>query len=121
VFVQEQGIPAELEQDAADFGAVHAVATNRLGQPLATGRLLQRSPGVAQVGRLAVLQAVRGSQLGRQVLQALIEAARERGDHELMLHSQSSATGFYLAQGFRQRGPAFEEAGIEHVELFLVL
>jgi YbgC/YbaW family acyl-CoA thioester hydrolase len=41
VFVQEQRIPAELEWDEADHTAVHAVAFNRLGQAVATGRLLQ--------------------------------------------------------------------------------
>jgi len=36
VFIQEQGIPAELEHDAADAGALHAVAFNRLpARPLA--------------------------------------------------------------------------------------
>ena len=40
VFVEEQKIPKELEWDAADADAVHAVAYNRLGMPLATGRYL---------------------------------------------------------------------------------
>ena len=40
VFVQEQQIPAELEWDAADASCVHAVAYNRFGMALATGRLL---------------------------------------------------------------------------------
>src|SRR5689334_18132321 len=38
VFVQEQRIPAELEWDQDDATAVHAVAYNRLGQAIATGR-----------------------------------------------------------------------------------
>ena len=41
VFVQEQRIPAELEWDAADAGAVHAVACNRFGLSLGTGRLVE--------------------------------------------------------------------------------
>ena len=40
--------------------AVHAVAYNRLGQPVATGRLLQPRPGVAKIGRMAVHQVLRG-------------------------------------------------------------
>ena len=61
VFVEEQQIPADLEWDDADDAAVHAVALNRLGMPLATGRLLQHAPGVGRIGRMAVHQAVRGS------------------------------------------------------------
>ena len=46
VFVQEQGIAKDLEQDAADALALHAVAYNRLGQAVATGRLLPAQGGV---------------------------------------------------------------------------
>ncbi len=117
VFVDEQGIPAEMEWDAADAHSVHAVAYNRLGRPLGTGRLLQQSPGVAKIGRMAVDQAVRGGGVGRDLLQALMASARERGDHEVLLHAQTSAAPFYLRCGFTPRGDTFEEAGIPHVEM----
>jgi YbgC/YbaW family acyl-CoA thioester hydrolase len=67
VFVKEQKIPAEMEWDAADADAVHAVAFNRLGLALATGRLLPHAPGVAKIGRMAVVSSMRGSRIGRQV------------------------------------------------------
>lgn len=121
VFIQEQGIPAALEHDAADALAVHAVAYNRLGRPLGTGRLLRAGPGVAKIGRMAVLASVRGAGVGRPLLDALVDAARDRGDHEVLLHAQASAVGFYLRAGFSARGPAFEEAGIEHREMALSL
>jgi len=114
VFVQEQGIPAALEHDAADAQALHVVAYNRLGQALGTGRLLGTSPGVAKIGRMAVLASVRGARIGRPLLDALVAAARQRGDNEVLLHAQASAVGFYLRAGFVPRGPAFEEAGIAH-------
>ncbi|HNK18252.1 MAG TPA: YbgC/FadM family acyl-CoA thioesterase [Piscinibacter sp.] len=117
VFVEEQRIPAEMEWDAADAECVHAVAYNRLGLPLATGRLLQHVPGVAKIGRMAVAQAVRSSGVGREVLEALMKAARARGDHEVLLHAQTSAAPFYARAGFTPRGAEFEEAGIPHVEM----
>lgn len=117
VFVEEQRIPAEMEWDAADAECVHAVAYNRLGLPLATGRLLQHVPGVAKIGRMAVSQAVRSSGVGREVLEALMKAARARGDHEVLLHAQTSAAPFYARAGFTPRGAEFEEAGIPHVEM----
>ncbi|MBP5990698.1 YbgC/FadM family acyl-CoA thioesterase [Piscinibacter sp.] len=117
VFVEEQRIPAEMEWDAADAECVHAVAYNRLGLPLATGRLLQHVPGVAKIGRMAVSQAVRSSGVGREVLDALMKAARARGDHEVLLHAQTSAAPFYARAGFTPRGAEFEEAGIPHVEM----
>ena len=59
VFVEEQRIPADMEWDEADGAALHAVAYNRLGQPVATGRLLQAGPGIAKIGRMAVHQVLR--------------------------------------------------------------
>jgi YbgC/YbaW family acyl-CoA thioester hydrolase len=117
VFIEEQRIPAEMEWDEADRAAVHAVAYNRLGQPVATGRLLQPKPGVAKVGRMAVHKVLRGSGVGRQVLEALMAVAAARGDSEAVLHAQRSAEGFYLGLGFEPRGEAFEEAGIAHIEM----
>lgn len=121
VFVQEQQIPIEMEQDAADETALHVLIRNRLGLPVATGRLLQPAPGVGQIGRLAVNRVLRGSQLGRAALQALLAAAAQRGDREVTLHAQSSAQGFYAAQGFAPRGEPFMEAGITHIEMVRTL
>ncbi|MGA0610996.1 YbgC/FadM family acyl-CoA thioesterase [Caldimonas sp. KR1-144] len=117
VFVQEQGIPADMEWDSADQSCVHAVAYNRIGMPIATGRLLEHVPGVAKIGRMAVRQPLRGGRAGRAVLDALMKVARERGDREAVLHAQMSAAGFYVRAGFATRGPEFEEAGIPHVEM----
>jgi predicted GNAT family N-acyltransferase len=64
---------------------------------------------------------MRGSSVGRQLLDALIDAARSRGDKEAMLHAQASAIGFYARHGWVARGPAFEEAGITHQEMVLTL
>jgi YbgC/YbaW family acyl-CoA thioester hydrolase len=117
VFVDEQGIPAALEWDAADAGCVHAVARNRLGLALATGRLLAYQPGVAKIGRMAVLPSQRGSGVGRQVLDALMQAARQRGDASVLLHAQASAAPFYLRAGFQVEGAPFDEAGIPHLAM----
>ena len=121
VFVQEQKIPAELEWDAADAMALHAVAYNRFDVALATGRLLAHEAGVAKIGRMAVQGSMRGSGIGRAVLDALVQAARERGDARVLLHAQASAVGFYRRAGFSPDGPAFTEAGIAHQAMVLGL
>ena len=121
VFIDEQKIPADMEWDAADASCVHAVAYNRFGLPLATGRLLEHVPGTAKIGRMAVLPAMRGSGVGRAVLDALMAAARQRGEREVLLHAQTSAEAFYQRSGFQARGPRFEEAGIGHVEMVRAL
>jgi YbgC/YbaW family acyl-CoA thioester hydrolase len=121
VFVQEQGIDAKDEWDTADADAVHAVVTNRFGHPLGTARLLKKSPGVAQIGRMAVVRVMRGSGIGGQLLNALVDIAKARGDKEVLLHAQTSAQAFYAREGFVPVGEPFDEVGIAHIEMRKVL
>ena len=121
VFVQEQGIDAKDEWDTADESALHAVVTNRFGDPLGTARLLEKSPGIAQIGRMAVVRVMRGSGLGGDLLNALVDIAKARGDKEVRLHAQCSAQAFYARAGFVPIGEPFDEVGIAHIEMRKVL
>ncbi len=117
VFVEEQQVPPELELDDDDAQAVHAVVTNGMGMPIATGRLVQQAPGVSRLGRMAVTRVLRAERLGSMVLQALIDAAVRRGDREVVLHAQRHAQSFYARAGFLAHGEPFDEAGIAHIEM----
>lgn len=66
---------------------------------------------------MAVSRVLRGSGLGRTLLQALMAAARRRGDTDVLLHAQRSAEGFYSRLGFRSRGQPFDEVQIPHIEM----
>ena len=111
-------IALNLMSDAADAVGLHAVAYNGLEQAVATGRLIRNDNAVSQIGRLAVHRALRGAGVGTQVLQALLDAAKQRGDAEVMLYAQRNAQGFYEGAGFTARGACFEEAGMPHLEFF---
>ncbi|MFZ6758732.1 GNAT family N-acetyltransferase [Undibacterium sp. Ji50W] len=113
VFVIEQKIPAELEWDAADAQCVHAVAYDGSGKPVGTGRLLPD----AHIGRMAVLAEARGLGIGAQILRALMEQAKARGESSVRLNAQQSAENFYLKEGYVRDGDLFEEAGIPHVSM----
>jgi len=121
VFVGEQEIAPELEWDEADETAFHAVVLNKLGQSVATGRLLQPSPHVAQIGRMAVVKPLRGGHLGQMIVETLLEQARKRGDQKVILHAQCSAEGFYKRLGFTAHGDVFQDAGIDHIEMSMHL
>jgi YbgC/YbaW family acyl-CoA thioester hydrolase len=125
VFVNEQGFALEIERDEADATSVHAVAYNRLGKALATGRLLQShvidGKKSSKIGRMAVHRVMRGSNLGRDIMFALMAASKARGDAEIVLHSQCSAENFYVKQGFMARGAPFDEEGMQHIEMFKLL
>jgi YbgC/YbaW family acyl-CoA thioester hydrolase len=116
VFIEEQGVPEHEEWDADDTHALHAVVSNLASLALATGRLItQGEPqGQARIGRMAVLRSARGAGVGMQVLQGLLQAAREQGCTRVMLHAQCSAQAFYACAGFKPEGEVFDEVGIPH-------
>ena len=113
VFVEEQGVPAEIELDEWDATSVHALALDSTGRAIATGRLLPDG----HVGRMAVLHAWRGKGVGAAILVALLACARERGVKRVILNAQTHARGFYARHGFTQHGGEFMEAGIPHVTM----
>ena len=111
VFVEEQQVPIAEELDAMDAECLHALAFSHQGVAIATGRLLP----YGHIGRMAVKLSERKKGAGAAVLQALVEAAQERGFKEVVLGAQLHAKDFYLKQGFVEFGEVFLDANIEHV------
>lgn len=126
VFVLGQDVPEELERDALDASADHAVAVQD-AQVVGTGRLVDgridvdgelvadTSGTVGTIGRMAVADVARGSGVGRALLDLLVAHAAERGLPEVELHAQLHARGFYERAGFTPFGEVYLEAGIEHL------
>jgi len=117
VFVHEQKVPAEMEWDEADEVSTHAVAYDEAGQVIATGRLLPDG----HIGRMAVRKSARGQGIGSEVLAALLQEAKHRQFHVLVLHAQTHAVDFYTKHGFQIEGDEFLEAGIPHRRMTLKL
>jgi predicted GNAT family N-acyltransferase len=115
VFVQEQGVPEELEWDSDDAGAVHLLGLSAEGAPIATARLLP----TGQVGRMAVLPQWRGRGVGTALLREVLGLATARGEPLPFLNAQVSALSFYERQGLVAVGEVFEEAGIPHRRMAL--
>jgi len=113
VFVEEQGVPAEIEMDANDAVSIHALVRSEDGQVIATGRLLPDG----HIGRMAVAREHRGAGMGGRILEALVAAAKSRGDRSVVLSAQTHATGFYSRYGFVAEGEVYEEAGILHQDM----
>jgi predicted GNAT family N-acyltransferase len=111
VFVEEQGVPPDLEWDGLDEHAYHVMAIAADGTPIGTGRLLQD----AHIGRLAVLKQWRGKGVGGALLDILLVIANKMGYEEVRLHAQTRVLEFYLRRGFESQGEEFMEAGIPHI------
>lgn len=112
VFIEEQHVPEEIEMDADDAGAFHALALAGT-VPVGCGRMVAHD-GYVKIGRMAVLRERRGEGIGRSILAFLMESARQRGFSRAVLHAQLTAEGFYLKNGYIPEGEVFEEAGIAH-------
>ncbi len=112
VFIQEQGIPAELEWDEDDASAQHILALVDK-EAIGTARLLLDG----RIGRMAVLQQWRRCGVGSAMLTQLIEIARQHGHHKITLSAQLTAAGFYQRHGFVPVGEIYQEVAIPHQKM----
>ena len=113
VFVDEQGVPPEMEEDEHDPAALHLLALDNRNQPVACGRVIFQGDS-ALIGRMAVLKPHRHQGIGTRLLQELLRQARQQGASDVQLHAQCEAEPFYRRLAFVPIGPVFEEAGIPH-------
>jgi predicted GNAT family N-acyltransferase len=119
VFVDEQGVPLELEideHDRADPQTIHVLVREDDGarRAIGTGRFYVLPDGRVQIGRMAVLPEARGGGAGTAILAALMSEARRRGFREAHLDAQTHATAFYRRFGFGDAGEQHWDAGILH-------
>lgn len=114
VFVQERGVPEELELDDLDDTAIHAIACSGR-EVVGTGRLILLPGDEAQIGRMAVRASFRRHGLGTEVLRFLEREAKARGVKQIILHAQTYVRDFYHRRGYQEEGTPFVEAGIEHI------
>lgn len=121
VFVEEQGVPEDLELDEKDPVATHFLVTTNEGRPIATARLVRESDEIARIGRFAVLAEYRSQGHGAHLLQQMLEHARQQGYAKLVLSAQLEAIPFYQKAGFEPYGDIYLDAGIEHRSMKLLL
>jgi predicted GNAT family N-acyltransferase len=117
VFIEEQGVPEEIELDADDRVAIHVIA---VAGRVAVGcaRMVIHNRGDhddwVKIGRMAVMPQCRRRGVGRAMLTWLLTRAAALGARRAVLHAQVHAEGFYLQCGFNPVGEIFDEAGIAH-------
>jgi predicted GNAT family N-acyltransferase len=100
VFVEEQGIPRELELDAIDATATHVLALAD-GEPVATGRVHGDGP-TAVIARIAVLPGHRGRGIGARIVGMLEDLARQQSFETAELSPHYYLEDFYDRLGYRR-------------------
>ncbi len=111
VFIEEQGVPRDIEMDDRDAHCQHVLArvdTKLVG----TGRIDLEKSG--KIGRVAVLGDYRRQGIGQAIMKALEVIALENGLPEVWLNAQCSALDFYRSLHYQEVGPEFMEADIPH-------
>lgn len=120
VFIEEQGVPSEMELDEGDAIARHALAYKD-SECVGTARLVVLPWNSGRIGRMAVLPQYRKQGIGSQLLHALIEQGKSQGISQFDMHAQLSATAFYERYGFIAQGNIYDEAGIAHRDMILCI
>ena len=116
VFVEEQGIPEDMELDELDMEAMHMVVKDGEGI-VGTARVLFLAANQAKLERMAILKPFRRRGIGKGIISFLDEEFKNRGTEQVVLHAQCSAVNFYKSCGFEESGSPFWEAGIKHVKM----
>ncbi|PLX03034.1 MAG: GNAT family N-acetyltransferase [Marinilabiliales bacterium] len=111
VFIHEQNVPVEIEQDGLDDKAKHILVLKD-GKAVATARFRLVKDSY-KLERFAVLIAERGKGFGKIVLEAIIDSVKN-DNKNIFLYSQDIAVEFYKKNGFVIDGEKFMEAGIVH-------
>lgn len=120
VFIEEQGVSEELEIDEYDASPLscHHLLIVKDGQPVAAGRLKVYERNMAKLQRIAVLKHARGMGIGRRILTALEQLAKELGFTHTILDAQLQAENFYKKAGYSTVSEeTFMDAGILHVRM----
>lgn len=99
VFIDEQGIPAELEHDELDAESLHVLAY-RGPTAVATARLTLNTDKEAVLARVAVLPECRGAGLGQVVVRKIEELGAAAGVRSISLHPHHYLERFYSELGY---------------------
>ncbi|GGM24612.1 N-acetyltransferase [Paraliobacillus quinghaiensis] len=115
VFVEGQGVPAELERDDLDVEAHHFVGYLD-NKPVAAGRV-RIVDHYGKFERICVLEAYRGKSLGKELMLAIEEALVAKDIRRAKLNAQTHAESFYQALGYQTISNTFLDAGMPHVTM----
>lgn len=117
VFVEEQGFPAAIEQDAKDEYAMHVVMYDDAQDalPVATGRIYNAEDGF-HLGRICVIPEYRGQHVADLMVRLMIWKAMQFTDR-LTLSAQAAVSGYYERYGFVRQGEEYPEHGVPHVRM----
>ena len=104
-----------LKNDDLSRDAVDVIFAGKMdGKVVACLMLHHKNDELVQLRQMAVYDAWQGRGLGRELVEAAEQYAREKGYRTLVLHARKNAMGFYGSMGYAMVGDEFTEVGIPH-------
>lgn len=116
VFIEEQGVPEDLELDGEDDACTHFIVIEDGGDVIGTARM-KTTAGGAKAQRVAVAAHRRRHGVGRLLMDAIEAEASRLGLPRVTLSAQVSAIPFYERLGYVASGPVYDDAGIPHRDM----
>ena len=109
------------DPDGRDFGSVQVFASKG-ERIIACLRIYGKEAGVVQIGRVAVIESLRGTGIGRMMMrQAISHVTENLTDEKIYLEAQTYAIGFYEKLGFKVISDEFLDEGIPHKGMELLI
>ncbi len=100
VFVQEQGIPLDLDLDGCDDNSYHSLAYGN-NQVVGTARLELTENNKAILARVAVLKEFRGFGIASRIVKALLLQAERLNVRKIDIYPHEYLKGFYETFNFK--------------------
>ena len=110
-----------VDPDGRDFGSVQVFASKG-DRIIGCLRIYGKEAGVVQIGRVAVIESLRGTGIGRMMMRQAISYVTENStDEKIYLEAQTYAIGFYEKLGFKVISDEFLDEGIPHKGMELLI
>lgn len=128
VYVEELGIPQEMEFDELDSQAIHVIVYEEVPdwndhglssedkKPVATGRITYDG-SVCEIGHVAVLKEYRGMKYGDFTVRMLLNKAFTSGIPIVTVNSKDENVDFYQKIGFQGTGESFSILGNKYCKM----
>ncbi|MBO4847923.1 MAG: GNAT family N-acetyltransferase [Clostridia bacterium] len=117
VFVEEQGVPEELEIDTLDeagSGCEHFLVLDGADRPVGTFRAYWETPTRVHLQRFCMLKEARGRGWGRAAFAYAEGYFSAKGARSMTFGAQCTAIPFYEKCGCRCVSEVFLDAGLPH-------
>lgn len=114
-FVMEKNIPEDVEFDGEDDKYLHFCLYD--GEKLLASLRADIKNSECHIGRVAVLNELRGNGFGKKLLEELENYLKNNNVIKIHLGAINTAVGFYEKMGFKTKGDYFDEAGYPHITM----